>query len=77
MAAIINEIVAGPERWPVEDERTKQWRPARLSDITILIPTRTSLPFLRDALAEHEIPYRLATGTLVYDTQEGQATSWQ
>ena len=70
VAAIINEIVAGPERWPVEDERTKQWRPARLSDITILIPTRTSLPFLRDALAEHEIPYRLATGTLVYDTQE-------
>jgi ATP-dependent helicase/nuclease subunit A len=70
VAAIINDIVAGPERWPVEDERTKQWRPARLSDITILIPTRTSLQFLRDALAEHEIPYRLATGTLVYDTQE-------
>lgn len=70
VAAIVGKIVARPERWPVEDERTKQWRPARLSDITILIPTRTSLPFLRDALGEYEIPYRLATGTLVYDTQE-------
>ena len=70
VAAIINDIVAEPEQWPVQDERTKQWRPARLSDITILIPTRTSLPFLREALTDNEIPYRLATGTLVYDTQE-------
>ena len=70
VAEIVAQIVAAPAEWPVFDGRTKQWRPARLSDITILIPTRTSLPFLRDALAAHELPHRLATGTLVYDTQE-------
>lgn len=70
VAAVIAEIAAYPDRWLVEDLETKQWRPARLNDITILIPTRTSLPFLRDALAERQISYRLATGTLVYDTQE-------
>jgi ATP-dependent helicase/nuclease subunit A len=70
VAAIITEVIAEPDRWPVLDDRSKQWRPARLSDVTVLIPTRTSLPFLREALDGREIPYRLATGTLVYDTQE-------
>lgn len=70
VAGIIADVVTNPERWPVHDETTKQWRHARLSDITILIPTRTSLPFLRDALDHRDLPYRLATGTLVYDTQE-------
>ncbi len=70
VAAIVTKIVAAPEDWPVLDDRTGRWRPARLSDITILIPTRTSLPFLREALTAHELPHRLATGTLVYDTQE-------
>ena len=67
---MVVSIAATPEAWPVLDERSGEWRPARLSDITILIPTRTSLPYLRDALAAHALPYRLATGTLVYDTQE-------
>jgi ATP-dependent helicase/nuclease subunit A len=70
VAAIIADVIATPDRWPVFDDRSKEWRPARLSDVTVLIPTRTSLPFLREALDGAEIPYRLATGTLVYDTQE-------
>lgn len=74
VAGVVAEIRAAPDQWPVFDQRDKQWRPARLSDITILIPTRTSLPFLRDALSGHEIPSRLATGTLVYDTQEVRDT---
>ncbi|MGB3733474.1 MAG: UvrD-helicase domain-containing protein [Ilumatobacter sp.] len=67
---IVAAIAARPENWPVFDQVTSQWRSARLSDVTILIPTRTSLPYLRDALERREVPYRLATGTLVYDTQE-------
>ena len=74
VAGVVAAIRAEPERWPVFDQRDTQWRPARLSDITILIPTRTSLPFLREALSGHEIPSRLATGTLVYDTQEVRDT---
>ena len=74
VAAAIAEIHAPPEAWPVERERPgpdeDRWRPATLSDITILLPTRTSLGFLEDALDERGIPYRVDTGTLVYDTQE-------
>lgn len=67
---IVADISRHPENWPVLDHATDQWRSARLSDVTILIPTRTSLPYLRDALERRDLPYRLATGTLVYDTQE-------
>lgn len=73
-AADVGDAVAhirdSPESWQVHDETDGEWRPARLSDVTILIPTRTSLTYLRDALDERGLPYRLATGTLVYDTQE-------
>ncbi|MFK7918170.1 MAG: UvrD-helicase domain-containing protein [Ilumatobacter sp.] len=70
VAAIVADVVSNGHRWPVRDDTTGEWRDARLDDVTILIPTRTSLPFLRDALDRMALPYRLATGTLVYDTQE-------
>jgi len=70
VAKVVADIIERPEAWPVHDEITKSWRPARLSDVTILLPTRTSLPFLRAALDGDGVPYRIATGTLVYDTQE-------
>jgi ATP-dependent helicase/nuclease subunit A len=73
-AAAVADAVArvgeDPAAWPVLDTGTEEWRPARYSDVTILVPTRTSLHQLEDALDEERIPYRVATGTLVYDTQE-------
>nr|MDQ3385860.1 UvrD-helicase domain-containing protein [Actinomycetota bacterium] len=70
VADAIATIREDPGAWPVQDERTKAWRDPRMSDITILVPTRTSLRQLEDALDAEGIPYRVATGTLVYDTQE-------
>ncbi|MBL8775877.1 MAG: UvrD-helicase domain-containing protein [Acidimicrobiales bacterium] len=74
VARAIALIRDDPAAWPVEEERpapgTPAWRPARLSDITVLLPTRTSLGQLEDALDDLAIPYRVDTGTLVYDTQE-------
>jgi ATP-dependent exoDNAse (exonuclease V) beta subunit len=70
VAGAVAAIRSEPESWPVFDQVTARWRPARLPDITVLIPTRTCLPFLRDALAAFDLPYRLDTGTLVYATQE-------
>jgi ATP-dependent exoDNAse (exonuclease V) beta subunit len=70
VARTIAAIRDHPARWPVQDRPDEPWRPARLADVTVLVPTRTSLPYLRDALDREAIPYRLATGTLVYDTQE-------
>ena len=70
VAALVADVGARPEAWPVHDDATDEWRPAQLRDVTILVPTRTSVPYLRAALEDRGIPYRLATGTLVYDTQE-------
>jgi ATP-dependent exoDNAse (exonuclease V) beta subunit len=70
VARTVRDVQHHPERWPVHDEHSGEWRPATLADVTILVPTRTSLPFLRAALEASAIPYRLATGTLVYDSQD-------
>ena len=45
------------------------WRPACLGDITVLVPARTSLPFLEDALEKASIPYRAESSSLVYSTR--------
>ncbi len=66
----IVDIATNKQNWLVFDRDSGAWREPRLSDITILIPTRTSMPFLRDALRDAEVNYRIATGTLVYSTQE-------
>ncbi|MGZ6886861.1 MAG: UvrD-helicase domain-containing protein [Acidimicrobiia bacterium] len=71
-AATVADAVAGvlaePEAWPVED--AGGWRAARPEDIAILVPTRTSLGTLMDALRERGVEFRAETGTLVYETQE-------
>ena len=42
------------------------WQPARLGDVTILVPTRTSLPALEDALSRAGVSYRAESASLVY-----------
>ena len=69
VTAVVADVIARPDAWPVDDGRGG-WRPAELSDVAVLVPTRTSLPFLRAAFDDEGISYRLATGTLVYATQE-------
>ena len=70
VAAIVDDIRRRPAAWPVLDDESGDWRNAELSDVTILLPTRTSLRQLTTALAARNIPYRADTGTLVYETQE-------
>ncbi|MEO7572150.1 MAG: UvrD-helicase domain-containing protein, partial [Acidimicrobiales bacterium] len=57
--------IAMAEGWPVRDG-DDGWRPPRLGDITILVPARTSLPFLEDALGAARIPFRAESSSLVY-----------
>jgi ATP-dependent helicase/nuclease subunit A len=68
VAAVINQMLA--EQWQVQDERTKAWRTVRLSDIAVLIPARTSLSQLEDALDTTGIPYRAEASSLVYESAE-------
>ncbi|MFP3900326.1 MAG: UvrD-helicase domain-containing protein, partial [Acidimicrobiia bacterium] len=67
VAATIGRILG--EGWQV-DRSTRwehpDWHPARLGDITILIPTRMSLPALEDALSDAGIAYRAESASLVY-----------
>ena len=51
------------------DDKSDRWRPARLEDICILLPSRTSLPQLEPALQKHGIPYRIEAGSLIWASQ--------
>jgi len=63
VAAAITRVI--DEGWDVSDEKGG-WRPARLGDITVLVPARTSLPFLEEALDDAGIAFRAETSSLVY-----------
>ncbi|MDE0579901.1 MAG: UvrD-helicase domain-containing protein [bacterium] len=66
-------LTAVGQGWSVgagRDENGRElWRPARLEDICILLPTRTSLPQLEQALEAHGIPYRIEAGSLIWSSQ--------
>ena len=70
-----------PHRLEVYDKDTREKRPAKLRDVCILIRSRTGLGVLLRALDDNRgpnaadasnIPYRLAGGSLYFDTQEVQ-----
>ena len=67
VAAAITRVIA--EGWRVDRAPhgpVPDWHPARAGDITILVPTRTSLPALEDALTAAGISYRAESASLVY-----------
>ncbi len=53
--------------WPVFDKELAGYRPAKYSDIVILIPSRTSLGDLLEELSIREIPYRSSDSAIVFD----------
>jgi ATP-dependent helicase/nuclease subunit A len=68
VAAVIQRI--GAEDWQVWDERTRRPRSSRLGDIAVLVPARTSLPFLEGALDRAGVSYRAEASSLVYQGAE-------
>ena len=62
-------LTAVNRRWSVDDG-DGGWRPARFEDVCVLLPTRTSLPQLEQALSDAEIPYRIEAGSLVWASRE-------
>ncbi len=63
-------LAAVAEEWPVFDTAREEWRPARLGDVCILLPARTSLGYLEQALGAAGVPYRAETSSLVYSSRE-------
>ena len=81
VAATISDMLE--QRWAVLDEDDRGsgddaassggrsgWRPVRPSDVAVLIPDRSSLPALEEALGSAGIPYRAEASSLVYGTRE-------
>jgi len=68
VASVIRTALA--EQWTVFDESADVWRPLTARDIAILIPARTSLRFLEEALDAAGIPYRTESSSLVYQSIE-------
>jgi ATP-dependent exoDNAse (exonuclease V) beta subunit len=61
------------EGWSVVQraaDGTERAEPCRLGDVCILLPARTSLGHLEEALDRAGIPYRAETSSLVYSTRE-------
>lgn len=63
---------AGRPAWLHEAGKAEDFehRPLELKDICILLPTRTALPYIEDALDAAGIEYRAEASSLVYSTQE-------
>jgi len=68
VAAAIHQMMT--DQWQVYDQQDKNWRNVRHSDIAVLVPARTSLPFLEDALEAAALPYRAEASSLVYEAPE-------
>ncbi|MDN7121463.1 UvrD-helicase domain-containing protein [Nocardioides sp. ChNu-153] len=68
VAGMITTIL--DEGWTVFDDTTEAWRPARPADIAILIPSRTSMPMLEDALDDAGVHFRAESMSLVYEAPE-------
>jgi len=75
VARAVHAAIAG--RWQVADQRRPAdgptgpcWRDVRLNDIAILVPARTTLPYLENALDAAGIGYRAEASSLVYRTRE-------
>ncbi|MEY2400812.1 MAG: CRISPR-associated exonuclease Cas4, partial [Ilumatobacteraceae bacterium] len=68
IAALVQQIVAGPSPWSVSDGPID--RPASYRDITVLIRSRTRLGVLEHTFRQAGLPYRVEGGTLIYGSRE-------
>ena len=69
LAGLLKAIRAG--QWRVRDEeREGEVRPASYRDVCVLIPARTGLRELEQALDDANLPYRVESQSLVLNTQD-------
>ena len=66
LAATCRSVVE--KRWRVRVGKTEDSVEARFRDIAILVPTRTSLSKLERELQDADVPYRIESRSLVWDT---------
>ncbi len=67
-AALVREI--REDRWQVRDQSTEAWRDATYRDVCVLLPTRTNLDTLEQALESADVPYRTESESIVLGTED-------
>ena len=60
----------GASGWPVRRELAGPLVEAQYQDICLLLPARTTLPYLEQALESAAVPYRIESQSLVLNTQD-------
>jgi ATP-dependent helicase/nuclease subunit A len=68
VALTVGDVLAS--RWAVVDEDDGATRAARWRDIAVLLPARTALAALEEALEEARVPYRLEGVALLWGSDE-------
>ena len=63
---IASTLVGARGSWLVGPEESRQ---ATYGDMAILVPTRTSLGQLEDALDRHDVPYRIMSRSLIWESR--------
>ncbi len=68
LARMITDAVAS--RWQVYDRSEDCWRDARFADIAVLARSRSGFQQLLTELETQQIPYRLESRSLIYDSEQ-------
>ena len=58
------------ERWQVRSQEPGEWRDATYRDICLLLPSRTNLEALEQALEASDVPYRIESESIVLGTED-------
>ena len=58
------------ERWQVRSQESGGWRDATYRDICLLLPSRTNLEALEQALETADVPYRIESESIVLGTED-------
>ena len=58
------------ERWQVRNQEPGGWRYATYRDICLLLPSRTNLEALEQALEAADVPYRIESESIVLGTED-------
>ena len=68
VAAFARRIKEG--RWQVRSQEPGEWRDATYRDICLLLPSRTNLQALEQALEAADVPYRIESESIVLGTED-------
>ena len=58
------------ERWQIRSQEPGEWRDATYRDICLLLPSRTNLEALEQALEAADVPYRIESESIVLGTED-------